>query len=121
MVKAVFDTNILIDYLNGITAAQDEILRYRERAVSIVTWMEVMVGTTPETEAGTHAFLGTFEILLLTDLVAEEAVALRRTHRIRLPDAVIWASALTSASLLVTRNSRDFPADRPEVRIPYVL
>ena len=121
MVKAVFDTNILIDYLNGIPAARDEILRYRERAVSIVTWMEVMVGTTPQTEAGTRAFLGTFEVLPLTDLVAEEAVALRRMHRIRLPDAVIWASALTSASLLVTRNSRDFPPDRPEVRIPYVL
>lgn len=42
--KALFDTNILIDYLNGIAAAKKELDLYESRAISIVTWMEVMSG-----------------------------------------------------------------------------
>ena len=46
-------------------------------------------------------------------------VALRREHRMRLPDAIIWATAQDLGVLLVTRNSRDFPSKDPGVRIPY--
>ena len=44
MVKALFDTNILVDYLNAVPEARTELQRYTERAISIITWMEVMVG-----------------------------------------------------------------------------
>ena len=44
MVKALFDTNILVDYLNAVPEARTELQRYTEKAVSIITWMEVMVG-----------------------------------------------------------------------------
>jgi predicted nucleic acid-binding protein len=39
----------------------------------------------------------------------------------RLPDAIIWASADVHSMLLVTRNTKDFPADLPGIRIPYML
>ena len=39
--KALFDTNILVDYLSGIAAAKDEISLYDDKAISIITWMEV--------------------------------------------------------------------------------
>ena len=51
--------------------------------------------------------------------VTEQAVALRREHRIRLPDAIIWATARASGALLVTRNTKDFPANDPGIRVPY--
>ena len=41
-VKALFDTNILLDYLKGVEAAQVERARYRQPLISIVTWMEVL-------------------------------------------------------------------------------
>jgi hypothetical protein len=37
----------------------------------------------------------------------------------KLPDAIIWASAQANAMLLVTRNTKDFPATDPGVRVPY--
>jgi len=46
-------------------------------------------------------------------------VALRREYRLNLPDAVIWASAITENCLLVSRNTKDFPASQPGVRFPY--
>jgi predicted nucleic acid-binding protein len=119
MVKALFDTNILIDYLNGVGEARDELSRYDERAISIITWMEVMAGAPPEVEAETRAFVDSFERVVIDDTIAEQAVALRREARIKLPDAIIWASAKARSMLLVTRNTRDFPADEPSVRVPY--
>ena len=44
MVKALFDTNILIDYLNGFEQAKAELARYSDKAISLITWMEVIVG-----------------------------------------------------------------------------
>ena len=121
MVKALFDTNILVDYLNAVPEARTELQRYTEKAVSIITWMEVMVGADRDLEAATRSFLSGFEVVAVDAEVAERAVNLRRSRRIKLPDAVIWASAQAHAMLLVTRNTKDFPADDPGIRAPYGL
>lgn len=42
--KALLDTNILIDYLNGVVEAKAEIELYHFPMISAITWMEVMVG-----------------------------------------------------------------------------
>jgi len=45
--------------------------------------------------------------------VDEDLLALAR------PDAIVLASAAAESCLLVTRNTKDFPADDPRVRFPY--
>jgi predicted nucleic acid-binding protein len=118
--NALFDTNILIDYLNGVEASREEFGRYRQRLISIVTWMEVLAGAHDDAEADViHMFLRDFRIVEITRLVARDAVDIRRTRRCRLPDALIWASARSESALLVTRNTKDFPSDDPGVRVPY--
>ena len=119
MVKALFDTNVLIDYLQGNPDARQEIERFEDAAISIVTWMEVLVGTTDENHAATRAFLSGFRLIGLDQDQADRAVSLRRGHRIKLPDAIIWSAAQGEDRILVTRNTRDFPAEDPGVRIPY--
>jgi predicted nucleic acid-binding protein len=119
VVKALFDTNILIDFLRGLPAARDELARYENKAISVVTWMEVMAGASAEVERGTRMFLGGFVLVGLDAAVAERAVMLRRRHRMKLPDAIVWASAQVAAMLLVTRDTKGFPADDPGVRMPY--
>jgi predicted nucleic acid-binding protein len=119
VVKALLDTNILIDYLRGLPEARVEIGLYDDPAISIVSWMEVMVGAPPALEAGTRAFLDRFVVVGLDQAVAERAVAVRQGNRLKLPDAIVWASALVGGRLLVTRNARVFPAGDPGVRVPY--
>lgn len=119
-VKALFDTNILIDYLNGSAAARSELDRYRERLISTITWMEVLAGARTEAEEDViEMFLRDFTLVEVSRPVARAAVALRREHRLRLPDAVIWASAQHESALLISRNTKDFPRDEPGVRVPY--
>ena len=118
--KALFDSNILIDYLNGSAKARTEIDRYRQRLISTVTWMEVLAGARNEAEEDViEMFLRDFTLVEVSRPVARAAVAMQRAHRIRLPDAVIWASAQHESALLITRNTRDFPRDDPSVRVPY--
>ena len=121
MVAALFDTNILVDYLNGIKEAKTELSLYETRAISIVSWMEVMVGASDDVADATLAFLDAFEIIHLDDVVADRAVRLRKSKRVKLPDAIVWASAVAHGMLLVSRNVKDFPADEPGVRHPYLL
>jgi hypothetical protein len=117
--KAVFDTNIIIDALNGVAQADDEYSRYERVLISRITWMEVLVGAKGD-ETQLRDFLETqFEIIPLDLQVAETAISLRRQHRLRLPDAVIWATARVCDGVLVTRNTKDFDPEWEGIRIPY--
>jgi predicted nucleic acid-binding protein len=116
---AVLDTNIVIDALNGVSEADAEYARYERVLISRITWMEVLAGAQGD-EAQLRDFLETqFEIIPLDLPVAEEAVRLRRAHHMRLPDAIIWATARTQDALLVSRNTKDFNPDWDGIRVPY--
>ena len=120
MVKSLIDTNIIVDHLNGVTQAAEEIRRHDEPAISVITWMEVVAGA-GDLESETREALAAFDRYDLDDDIAERAVRLRRQGRMRLPDAIILATAQAQGRILVTRNTKDFPADLPGVRIPYRL
>jgi len=116
---AVFDTNIVIDALNGIATADAEYKRYERVLISRITWMEVLVGE-QEDDSQLRNFLEShFDIIPLDTAVAETAVQLRRAYHIRLPDAIIWATAQTYEAVLVTRNTRDFNPTWEGIRVPY--
>ncbi len=123
--KALFDSNILIDYLNGFPQAKKEIERYSNKLISTITWMEVLVGVSKDDELVVRRFLSQFQQISVTPEVSEKAVDIRRESLrksgIRLPDAIIQASAETENALLITRNTKDFSEDNPAVRIPYKL
>lgn len=118
----LFDSTILIDFLNGIREAREAIIRSPRPAISIITWIEVLSGARTEAaEKAAKELLSTFSLLPLTGEVAGIAVTTRRERRLKLPDAVIYATALQNQLVLVTRNTRDFPRDDPTVVVPYQL
>jgi predicted nucleic acid-binding protein len=120
--KAVFDTNILVDYLGGSEAARGELARYRVRLISMVTVIELMVGAKDaREEAAIRGLLSSFEILELSAEIAQEAVVIRKELRLKTPDAIVYATARTQGCLLVSRNTRELKSDWPDIRIPYHL
>ena len=121
MVKVLFDTNIFIDYLNTVPQARAEFDRYVDIGISSVSWIEVMVGANASTEVDTRRFLAQFTTVPLDQEVAEQAVVLRRRYRLKLADAVSWASAQVAGRLFVTRDAKDFAHDVADIRIPYRL
>ncbi|WAC19319.1 type II toxin-antitoxin system VapC family toxin [Luteolibacter sp. SL250] len=117
-----FDTNILIDFVNGVPEAQVATAPYSRRCISRITWLEVLAGVkdTPGEDIA-RTFLAQFEIIEVTAEVSEVTLTLRRHHvpKLKLPDALILASARLFGCRLITRNTRDFPVDSPDVQVPY--
>ncbi|MEK7953679.1 type II toxin-antitoxin system VapC family toxin [Luteolibacter soli] len=117
-----FDTNILIDFLNGVPEAQVATAPYSRRCISRITWMEVLAGVkdTPGEDIA-RTFLAQFDVVEMTEDVVEAALTIRRHHvpKLKLPDAIILASARLLGTRLITRNTRDFPADSADVHVPY--
>lgn len=121
-VKAVFDTNILIDYLNGVRAAKKELSRYSSRQISIITYIEVMVGSQNESEEqALRGFLSSFEVLELTAKVANEAISIRKQTRLKIPDSIVYATARTQGCILVSRNTKELKREWPDIRVPYEI
>ena len=107
--KAVFDTNILIDYLNGIPDAAKEISLYKTKIISVITQIEVLVGAqTSDEEDIIRSFLSSFQIQPLTEEIAEATINLRKEHRLKIPDAIVYATAQNEECLLISRNTKDF-------------
>ena len=48
--------------------------------------MEVTAGADPDLEQATRGFLSGFEVVAVDEQIAERAVSLRRSRRIKLPD-----------------------------------
>ncbi|MBA3352330.1 MAG: type II toxin-antitoxin system VapC family toxin [Blastocatellia bacterium] len=119
---ACIDSDVLIDYFDGIPASAEELARYDKLLVSRISWMEVLVGArTPGLRQVREDFLRHFKLIELDAAVARRAIALRQEHRLLFPDAIVWASALVHRALLITRNTKHFPRDHPGVRTPYIL
>lgn len=87
-----------------------------------MSWIEVLAGVPDGTDTETEAFLRLFAISEIDEEVARRAAVIRHQRAsMKVPDAVILASAQVSGRILVTRNTKDFPASMPGIRIPYKL
>ena len=62
-----------------------------------------------------------FAVVELDANIASAAAEIRHHMRIKLLDAFILATAQVNGAVLITRNTKDFPAGTPGVRIPYQL
>lgn len=108
--SALFDTNILIDLFSGRAEAKYAIETWPpQNAISLITWMEVMVGAKKyRQESRTRVALSAFNIIGVSQDIAERSVRLRQEYGMKLPDAIILATAQIHRLTLVTRNTKDF-------------
>jgi len=117
----LLDTNILIDVLRGEAVALAWLEQQQQPRISVITWIEVLVGCRDGESRTVEAWLETFPRLPLDDAIAAETVRLRQRHGLKVPDAIILATARCGTLTLATRNRRDFPVERGDVLHPYEL
>ena len=116
-----FDTNILIDWLRDKPPAVAELSRYKRHRVSRLVWTEILAAEPVETRDDVRQLIAPFEIVELDSRIAAAAADVRYRMHIKLLDAMILATAQVNGAILVTRNTRDFPATMPGIRVPYTL
>lgn len=110
--RVVFDSNVIIFFSKRQLDIDELFLKYSELYVSVVTYIEVYAYEFEENEekALIDRFFSNVEIIELNRTIADEAIVYRRnkTKKIKLPDAVILASAKSINADLITDNYRDF-------------
>ena len=98
----LLDTNILIDVLRGESIALAWLEQQQRPHISLISWIELLVGWREGESGPVEAWLDTFP-------------------RLPIADAIILATARCADLTLVTRNSRDFPLALGGVLHPYAL
>lgn len=101
------DTDVFIDHLRGAAALNPG--RHRLH-YSVVTRAELFAGSTATNLSS--QLLAPFRELAVDRAIAERAGRVAREFGIRLPDALIAATALEHGLGLVTRNRKHFDSIR---------
>jgi len=111
--KYLIDTNTVIDYLGKkLPASGIEFMNIVIDAVpniSVVTKIEVLgFNTTDEHYQLLSNFMNDASVLDLTESIVDKSIEIRKSHRTKLPDAIIAATAFVYDLILITRNVTDF-------------
>lgn len=121
----IFDTNILI-YLSKFTLNPDLIFTQNSKsAISVITKIEALGFhfTKHEELDLLLSLINELTVIPLSDAIAEETIKIRTTYKIKLTDAIIYATALTENLPLMTNNIADFKnlGDKVKIIDPFTL
>jgi predicted nucleic acid-binding protein len=110
----LLDTNTIINYLEAsIPSGGMQLLNTivdNEPVISIITKMEMLGYNFKSIEEQTtmETFINCSSILDLSSDIVNKTIAKRKSKRMKLPDAIIAATALVYSLTLITRNAKDF-------------
>lgn len=111
----LLDTNTAIYFLDGLLPQSalvfvTDALNEQGSFLSVITKIELLgwQAGSPQKMRDVEDFVQDSEIVPLTDAVVDKTVEIRRTVKIKLPDAVIAATAIVHDFTLISRNDDDF-------------
>jgi predicted nucleic acid-binding protein len=114
-ITALFDSSAVILYFNDALSEQSlavmtQAIQTGSGAISVITRAEVLAWPSHTAQSIQEAVAGMtgFAQLGVDTLVADEAARIRRECNLKLPDALIAATALLHGVPVVTANARDF-------------
>lgn len=113
MGKYLIDTNAVSDYLSfsfgnaGMSILDDAVNAVPN--LSIITQIELLCWDTDKvTQKYIKDFIADSSVLGITPEVIEQCVKIRKGRKIKTPDAIIAATALTYGYTIITSNEKDF-------------
>ena len=124
MKRYLLDTNILIYYFNGdmdgVVKNKVSMLLRESFQISVISKMEFL-GFPFNLQERQKAvqFMECAMIRSLSDEIVQRVIEIRQVKRIKLPDAIIAATALQNSAILVTRNTKDFKTLALETYNPF--
>ncbi len=107
--RALFDSNIII-YISKREIPLSLLDQFDEHYISIITYMEVLGYRFLEEkeEKFIKEILDAFKLLYIDQKIVETVIDIRKQNRIKLPDAIIAATAMTENLHLISRNIVDY-------------
>ncbi|MDB9452452.1 type II toxin-antitoxin system VapC family toxin [Dolichospermum circinale] len=112
--RYLYDTNIFIYYMaDELTVSSfftEKFLNLHEVLVSPIIRIELLSfsGLSKEEEESIEDLLSQFNSVPLLREIEDQTIKLKRQCKIKLPDAIIAATAINQDAVLLTRNINDF-------------
>ena len=106
--RVVLDTNIVI-YLSQKKLSIDKVLGdSNDYCISLVTYMEILSYNfhSKKEEQFIRKLISLFKIINISKIIAEKVIVLKKSRKIKLPDAIIVATALVENSILYTNDKQ---------------
>lgn len=110
----LIDTNAVIEFLAGElpdsgSSWLQNLLDKNAVHLSVINQIELLgFNGDPSEMQILEAFVETYDVVPLENIVVKKTIELRKKHKIKLPDIIIAATALTHNLILITRNLKDF-------------
>ena len=111
----LLDTNTVIYYLQGQFSSSankfmDGVFKHHAPSISIITEIELLCWETNSKEDMhiLNQFIKDAQVFELDNNIKIKTITIRRAYKIKLPDAIIAATALVHNLTLLTRNEKDF-------------
>jgi predicted nucleic acid-binding protein len=114
LLRYIYDTNIFIYYLASEPTVSslfaENFLDLHEILISPIVRMELLSFSilSEKEEQSIEGLLSQFNLVPLSREIEDQTIQLKRQCKIKLPDAIIAATALNQDAVLVTRNVSDF-------------
>jgi predicted nucleic acid-binding protein len=120
MTAAYLDTNILIGFFKGDQTVKAALVRFQPLKIPSAAYTEFLVGLkfAAQIEAADRVISALFEIVQTDIDICHEAADLRRKMRLKLPDALIYATARIGGGVLITRDTKDFDPHAADIYVP---
>jgi len=125
--RYLIDTNILIyHFADKIPKTEQHIINdifVNSFNISIISMIEFL-GWKKHTKIGfkkAKEFLQKSETIYIDKNIALKTIELRQKHSIKLPDALIAATALNGDYILLTRNTKDFANIKLQIYNPFEI
>ena len=123
----LIDTNVIIDWLAGKFQAHQ--LSFLNDVInqiptfSVITKIELLgFNTSMSHEELLRNFINDSLIINLSDQIVNECITIRKSSKIKLPDALIASTAISFNQILLTRNTSDFSSLKGlEIINPHLL
>ena len=108
----LLDTNAVIYYFKGMQKAV-AVFKLIEDAneevnLSVITKIELLSFDNEDELKNIDRLLVISRIFSLDDEIVDKTIEVRRKYKLKLPDAIIAATAMINNLILVTHNKKDF-------------
>lgn len=122
--RYLLDTNAVLDYMGNKLSgkAKNLIAQVIDEEINLSVINKIELLGFSKVEQDLIDFVACSNIHPMDDAIVDKTIEVRSLYKIKLPDAVIAATALANGLVLVSRNTKDFKNIQGlEVIDPYEL
>jgi predicted nucleic acid-binding protein len=108
--RYLLDTNIVLDYMGNKLSgnANDLIAKIIDEEINLSVINKIELLGFKKVEQELIDFVDCSNIHHIDDTIVDKTIEIRRLYKIKLPDAIIAATALQNGFALVSHNTKDF-------------